>query len=176
MSDTYVSVNRLDGLAMITLRADLSDKAVIKAVKTSTSMTIPAKTTAVMDGDSGLGWMSPDELIVLCPDHERSDTVAGLTKNLAALHALVTDVSDARAVFELKGDGVREVLAKLTPVDTHPDALPLNAMRRTRFGQVAGAFWFQNATTVRIVCFRSVGDYMDMMLRQSAQKGAQVFV
>ncbi len=175
MSEPYVSVARLDGIAMITVRADLADKAVVKAVKTSTGMTVPATASALMDGDSGLGWMSPDELLVVCPETERAATVDGLTANLSKSHALVVDVSDARAVFELKGAAVRDVLAKLVPTDTHTDALPQNALRRTRFGQVAGAFWFQDATTVRIVCFRSVADYMHRMLDQSTAAGSEVF-
>ncbi|MGB1235511.1 MAG: sarcosine oxidase subunit gamma [Planktomarina sp.] len=173
MSDTYVNVTRIQGQGMLTLRADLSDKAVVKAVRTALGQDVPATSTASDDGMAGAAWMSPDELLILCADANRADTMAKLQKALAKTHHLLVDVSDARAVFTLDGDGTREVLAKLSPSDVM--SLAANDLRRTRLGQVVSAFWLSSDSAATIVCFRSVGDYMHKMLLKSASPLAKVF-
>jgi sarcosine oxidase subunit gamma len=93
---------------------------------------------------------------------------------LGQTHNLVVNVSDARAVFALKGDGVRDVLAKITPVDLRPEVLPDGLMCRTRLGQVAGAFWLTDDTTLWVICFRSVAAYVYDVLTDAADKTAQI--
>ena len=50
-------------------------------------------------------WMSPDELLLLCPHGEAAETAARLREALAPEHALVVDVSDARALIDGRGAG-----------------------------------------------------------------------
>lgn len=173
MSDTYVNVARVEGQGMLTLRADLADKAVAKAVKSALDHDLPATSTATVDGMTGAAWMSPDELLILCADADRAETMAKLQKALTKTHHLIVDVSDARAVFTLDGDATREVLAKLSPSDVM--SLNANDLRRTRLGQVVSAFWLSSDSAATIVCFRSVGDYMHKMLLKSASPLAKVF-
>ena len=69
---------------------------------------------------------------------------------------------------------MRDVIAKLAPVDMHPGQFNGTMFRRTRFAQVPAAFWMPDAQTVRIVCFRSVARYMFDLLRIAAQPGSEV--
>ncbi|EYD77037.1 Sarcosine oxidase gamma subunit [Rubellimicrobium mesophilum DSM 19309] len=118
--------------------------------------------------------MSPDELLLFVARDEVGAAVARLSEALAGTHHLVTDVSDLRVCLRLDGPEVREVLAKLTPADLHPDVFGPAMVRRSRLGQVAAAFWLEGEGA-RVVCFRSVGDYMLALLRQSAVDGAVGF-
>ncbi|MDX1780091.1 MAG: sarcosine oxidase subunit gamma family protein [Thalassovita sp.] len=161
---------------MITLRGDLASGAVSKAVKAATGQGVPAQRKINSGDDRAVAWMSPDELLILVPYGEVAATVARLTEALDGEHALVQDVSDARAVFRLTGapGALREVLAKLAPVDLSPEAFRPGDVRRTRLAQVAGAFWFDDSTTARVICFRSVADYAFKLLCLSAEEGGEV--
>jgi sarcosine oxidase subunit gamma len=93
---------------------------------------------------------------------------------LSTQHTLLSDVSDARAVFTLKGANVREVVAKLAPVDIAPSQFAPGEMRRTRFGQIATAFWMTGEDELKIICFRSVAEYMYKQLCICATQGSEL--
>ncbi len=142
---------------MVTLRGDLSELAA--AVETVTGCAMPDKRRIVQAGDKAVGWMSPDELLLLVPYAETSQTVAALEEQLAGRHHLAVDVSDARASFRIEGPGAREVLARLCPADLSPAAFGPGELRRTRLAQVPAAFWMEESGTFTLVCFRSVATY-----------------
>ncbi len=160
---------------MITLRGDLGAAAVKKAAKAVAGLTIPEPGAAHVDGGAGLCWMSPDELLILCPYTEVATRLEALRKALAKSHALAVNVSDARAMFTLSGAHAREVLAKLCPVDLDPAAFGPGAFRRTRMSQVPAAFWMRDDGTFQIVCFRSQAQYVFDLLTVAAQPGSEVF-
>ncbi len=185
MSEPISALNHasFDGIArieecglqgMITLRGDLSDKLVIKAVKDATGQKMPGQREAFVDGETGVCWMSPDELLVLVPYAEVQAKLAAMQDALSGVHALAVNVSDARAVFRVSGSTAREVLGKVAPVDFSSDAFQPGQIRRTRLAQVAGAFWMDDAESFRVVCFRSVADYVFKLLKVAAQPGSEV--
>ncbi|KUJ82182.1 sarcosine oxidase subunit gamma [Ruegeria profundi] len=159
---------------MITLRGDLSDKVLAKAVKDATGQKVPGQREALVKGDTGVCWMSPDELLVLVQYAEVNAKLADIAGALSGTHALAANVSDARAVFRVSGPNAREVLGKLAPVDLSPDAFQPGQIRRSRLAQVAGAFWMDDAETFRVVCFRSAADYVFKLLKVAAQPGSEV--
>ncbi len=185
MSEPVSALNRasFDGLVrieecapqgMITLRGDPAARAVKSAATAAGGVRMPGVNGINLKGESGLCWMSPDELLVLCPYDEVAATLERMQKTLAKTHALAVDVSDARAMLRVSGPAAREVLAKLCPVDLSPDAFRPAMMRRTRMAQVAAAFWMEDADSFRVVCFRSVAEYAFTLLKTAAQPGAQV--
>ncbi|UWR01580.1 sarcosine oxidase subunit gamma [Ruegeria conchae] len=159
---------------MITLRGDLSDKVLAKAVKDATGQKVPGQREALVDGDTGVCWMSTDELLVLVPYAEVEAKLAAMTNALSATHALAVNVSDARAVIQVSGSNAREVLGKLAPVELSAEAFQPGQIRRSRLAQVAGAFWMDDAETFRIVCFRSAADYVFKLFKIAAQPGSEV--
>lgn len=169
-----VTITETGPLGMITLRGDLSDKALAKAAVVAGGVNLPDQGHCNTEGSQGIAWMSPDELLILCPYADVHDRLADLRDKLAGSHALVVNVSDARAVFDISGDHAREVIAKLAPVDMHPDQFNGTMFRRTRFAQVPAAFWMPDATSARIVCFRSVAQYMLDLLKTAAMPGSEV--
>ena len=160
---------------MITLRGDLSAKAVKSAATAASGVRrVPDQRQANVSGEKGLCWMSPDELLVLCPYGAVAEALEKMQAALAGSHALAVNVSDARAVVRLSGPAAREVLAKLCPVDLAPAAFTPGMFRRTRMAQVPAAIWMTDAQTIHIVCFRSVAQYVFDLLRGASEAGSEV--
>ena len=161
MSD--VTIRRVAALGMITLRGDLG--VLGAATARVVGLDAPEMRMSVAEGHARLLWMSPDELLLTGPAAGIADWAKALTDVLGDDFATVAIVSDARAVFDLDGPQVPDLLAKLCPVDF--DALAAAEVRRTRLAQVAAAFW-REGSGWRLVCFRSVADYVEAALRNAA--------
>lgn len=154
---------------MITLRGDLDDAGLKAAVKSVTGLAVPGVREIKHGKKGSVAWMSPDELLLIVA-YQDADAVAGkLSSALQGKHALVANVSDARAVFSIDGKGCREVIAKGAPVDMSPAAMPVGQIKRTRLGQVAVAFWMADTESIELVCFRSVAPYVFEWLSVAGQ-------
>lgn len=160
---------------MVTLRGDLSDKKLVKAVKAHAGA-VPGQREIALKGEHGAAWMNPDELFLLCPHGEAAALVDSLNAALSGTHFLAVNVSDARAVFEVSGTSAREVLAKLMPVDFAAEAFTQGMIRRSRMAQVPAAVWMSGEESFTVVCFRSVAQYAFDVLCVAAQPGSEVEV
>ena len=160
---------------MVTLRGTLDDAGFGKAVNAVSGLDVPEQGGATVTGDWGLLWMSPDELMMLCPYDEAGAAAETLAGRLTGGHALAVNVSDARAVIRLTGEdaALREVLARLSPADLRPAALPVGRVRRTRVAQAAAAIWFEAPGEARVIAFRSVADYVFALLSGAARPGSE---
>ena len=171
-----VTVRELGLRGMVTLRGDLSSRKLQNVCKRLTGVAFPNQGGVASEGDKGLAWMSPDEVLVMVPHAEAAEAVAAIEKALKGEHFLAVNVSDARAVFSVQGAFSREVIAKLAPADLHPDRFKEGMMRRTRLGQVAAAFWMVDEETFHVICFRSVAEYTFKLLAASAGAGRVGFL
>ncbi len=171
----FVTIRDAGPRGMIQLRAELDDAGVASALK-GAGFDLPGVGELVGTLERGVLWMSPDEQMILCRRDEAEATVATLAEALGGLHALVANVSDARAVFRLTGEGaaVREMLAKLSPADLRRRALPPGRVRRTRLAQVPAAFWFVGDDEAVLTCFRSVAGYVLDLLSKATTPGSEV--
>ena len=169
-----VSVKEAGLRGMITLRGDLASAKMKAAVKKVAGVEVPDVRAINLDGEKGAAWMSPDELLIIVPYAEAPSASAALSKALKGSHHLVASVSDARAVFCIKGKGARDVLAKLSPSDLSPAALQPGEIRRTRLAQAAGAFWMTGPDSFDIVAFRSTATYIMGLLKNAAKPGSEV--
>ncbi|WP_425101292.1 sarcosine oxidase subunit gamma [Tropicibacter sp. S64] len=172
--DGLVKIEEIGPLGMITLRGDLASHDMTHALSGVTGAALPQTRRASVDGDRAVLWMSPDELLVLCPYADVTGAVDTLGQALAGSHSLVANVSDARAVFRLTGGNIREVLAKISPADLSPEGLPVGEVKRTRFAQVAAAFWLTSEEEATVICFRSVADYTFALLKTAAHPDSAV--
>ena len=172
--DGYCKVEEAGLVGMITLRGDLSSAGVAKAVKAATGADMPGQGEIIEGAKGRAGWMSPDELLLIVDHAKAADFVAAASKSLAKEHALVVNVSDARAVYRVTGDAVREVLAKLSPADTA--AMVPGQLRRTRIAQIPAAFYLTDEKTAELICFRSVAQYAFDILKDAAMSGGEVGV
>ena len=176
MSEPLGSVRRAGPRGMIAVRCDLGDRALRSVATGVTGVDFPDTLEANCVGETGLCWMSPDELLVMVPKAGLPEALQRIEAALEGVHALVADVSDMRAVFLVEGAGVRDVLAKVSPVDVRSAALPPGRFRRTRIGQVAGAFWLRDAESAEVLCFRSVGTYVEGLLGEAAETGGAALI
>ncbi|WP_341366409.1 sarcosine oxidase subunit gamma family protein [Yoonia sp. BS5-3] len=156
---------------MITLRGDLADPKLHAICTGLAGVDFPGAMRANCVGQKGLCWMSPDEILILLPYAEVPKALGMIDAALEGTHYLAQSVSDARAVLSVEGGFCREVIAKLAPVDLHPDAFRPGDFRRTRLGQVAAAFWMRDEACFEIICFRSVAGYAFDLLAASAKAG-----
>ncbi len=154
-------------VAMVTLKAVLT-KATSASIKKALGTPVPTARRIA----NGIAWMAPDELLIMVPQGSTPQAIIDrLTAEIKA-PMLALDVSDARAVFTLKGNKAREVLAKGAPVDLSPEAFTQGDFRRTRLGQVAVAFWLEADDEITLVCFVSLKQFMFDWLVNAAQKGS----
>jgi len=160
-------------VGMITIRGDFASAAFKKAVLGVAGGALPEVRKFVANDLGGMGWMSPDELLLICEYNKAAQTVLALKTALDAEHSLVANVSDARTMFRLEGAGARELIAKGAPVDLSPAAFGPGDLRRSRLGQVAAAFWASENGSLSLVCFRSVGAFVYDWLVASAKDGAR---
>ena len=171
MAPGEVTIREAGLRGMIILRGDLSNKKLRSVCKKLSGVAFPEKGQAFCDGEQGLCWMSPDELLVMVPYAQAAEAVDQIDKALSGTHYLAENVSDARALIFVEGPYAREVIAKLAPADLHPDNFKPGDFRRTRLGQVAAAFWMRDEDTFEVICFRSVAGYTFDLLAASAQAG-----
>ena len=159
-------VQRLEMRGMISLRCDESLTVGVAGLNR------PSMGRIDVQGDSALAWMSPDEVLLMVPLADVSAALVQIAAQFQGVHHLAVDVSDARAMFVLTGTDAREVMAKLAPVDFHPDSFGPGRFVRSRLGQVAAAFWMTEGHDIHVICFRSVADYVADLLTRSAKDGA----
>ncbi|MEM6409367.1 MAG: sarcosine oxidase subunit gamma family protein [Pseudomonadota bacterium] len=160
---------------MITVRGDLADAGFTKAIKSLTGCAVPEVRRCEAKGDFAVAWMSPDELLILCPYDAAEPGVAQIAEDLAGSHHLVVNMSDARAVFRVSGEKAAQVIAKLAPIDISPDAFGIGDFRRTRLAQTPAAFWMPEPGVIELICFRSVAEYALAVLSRAAMPGSEVW-
>ncbi|WP_417724625.1 sarcosine oxidase subunit gamma [Salipiger sp.] len=171
--DGLVRVEDLGPVGQITLRGDFSSAPFRDAVTDTAGIDFPAPRCATWTPERSVLWLSPDELLLLLPYDRAAAVTAALSDRLAGEHALVANTSDTRAHLRLRGPAVREVLARLSPADLSPQALPVGELRRTKLAQVAAAFWFRTPEEAQLFCFRSVAVYAFDLLKNAAQPGTE---
>ncbi len=169
MAEALARITQVDDLGMIQIRADLARAG--DAIAGAAGLAIPDEGRVTSDGTRRLGWMSPDELLLVLPRVELADALAALTDALSTEHALVLDVSDMRAVFRIQGARAVQVLMKLCPTDLA--GMPEDGLRRTRAAQAACGIWREPGGYV-LIGFRSVGDYLRGLLEGAAVPGSQL--
>ena len=169
--DGFAQVQEIGPLGMITLRAKPDLPGLAAAVKKVGGLPMPEVRRIATKGDRSIGWMSPDEWLIVLPYAEVDAAIEALNKALAGKHFLAVNVSDARCVFRIKGPKSDQVLMKLSPVDQ--SALAEGELRRTRLAQVACAFW-RDEEGHTLVAFRSVAAYVMGLLTHSAQPGSEL--
>lgn len=167
----FVTIREAGLQGMVTLRADLAAKPVIKAIKDATGCAIPKQRRVTSGEAASVAWMSPDEVMIFCAHDKAASIASALATALKGSFATVAVVSDARAVFSVQGAAWRDALAKICPVDF--STLSEGDIRRTRAAQVAAAIWVSGKEEATLVCFRSVAGYMFDLLSTVSAKGSE---
>ena len=165
------------GRGMIDLRGDLKDRKFAQAARKVLGVDLPkTPRTSVAKGGVTVLWLSIDQWLIACAGGKTAQLLVNLNKALAGVHSLAVDLSDARAIIRLKGNGVREVLMKGAPVDLLAPEMIKGAARRLRFGEIAAMVHIvdDRPDTFDLYVFRSYADFAWDWLAQTATKPAAV--
>ena len=170
----YVTIRQKCDHSMFTLRANLASNKVKSAVKTGLKLTVPKRGTYAQNNEVILAWMSPDELLIIVPEAERSAAFAALEQALEGCIICLRMCPMLGRRFTIEGGSAREVVAKLAPMDISAAQFPVGGFARTRFAQVAGAIFVEQEDRLSLICFRSVQDYVFALLCGAAKLGSEV--
>jgi sarcosine oxidase subunit gamma len=167
----YVKVCEKTTKGMLTVRGDLSSSKFKNAFINAVGTKLPNEVKIIL-AENNVAWMSSDELLILCNYVDITNLSQNLQMEFKGQHHMLVNVSDARALFEVSGSGVREVIAKLAPVNIA--SINIGEIRRTRFAQIAAAFWVNSDTSLSVICFSSVADYMFELLKTASLPNSKV--
>ena len=167
-------IEEMSPRGMLMVRGEFADPSIAGAVRAATGAGMPAP-LGMTRGDGGLvGWMSPDEILLILPHDAREAALYRLCETLDGGSYLVADVSDMRALFRIPGRNARDVLAKLVPIDMSYQGFGAGTFRRTRLAQVAAAVWMDDRSdqqAFEVMVMRSHAEYAFGVLRAAAAHG-----
>ena len=169
-----IKINQLVPSGLLTIRCDFDSKEIAAVIQSVVGLSIPDCRKFLINKDFQIYWMSHDELLVKSGYDNISLTETKLISKLENTHSSVVNISDSRTFFDIKGDGVQNVLGKLCPVDFSPTVFKVGDFRRTRMAQTSVALSFLSPNKFQLMCFTSVKDYIHKLLEISISKGSEV--
>lgn len=177
LPDLAISVTEIVNRGMVDLRGDPDDPPFAQAAESVLGISLPRRPrSSIAGGELSVLWLSVDQWLVQCPRAQVGDLVRRLNAALAGIPSLVVDMSDARTILRLEGEGVREVLMKGAPVDLTAPEFGQGAVRRLRFGEVAAMVHLvsQGPDIVDLYVFRSYAVYAWEWLAATGHRAARV--
>ena len=143
-------------------------------VTTETGLRLPAPQEACTRGVYCLLWLSPTEWLIELPAKEAKSLQGTLTERLATSLAVISDMSDAFASYEVRGARAAEALMSGCRVDLRPHAFPARRVVRTALADIPAVLWNPGEPQrLRCLIDRSFAGYLrdwlvDVALRQRA--------
>ena len=108
----------------------------------------PTRNTA--DGITYL-WSGPGAWLAFSDDPDLEVRLRARMNDLAA----ITDQSDGRVILRIAAAQARATLAKLVPIDLHPDVFTPHATALTLAGHISVQLWQADDGAFELACFRS---------------------
>lgn len=172
-----ISITEIVDRGMIDVRGDPHDKAFETAFETVLGVSLPRQPrSSIAAGELSVLWLSVDQWLVQCPRAQAADLAHRVRAALEGVPSLVVEVSDARAIIRLDGEGASEVIMKGAPVDlTAPEFEP-GTVRRLRFGDVAALVHMvgRHPDVVDLYVFRSYAVFTWDWLMATSPDAARV--
>jgi heterotetrameric sarcosine oxidase gamma subunit len=127
-----------EGLAVVALAIPMDgEEAAADALRRAYGVEMPAPGASAlgMDGATRLLRSAPDQLLALFT-HATPDAEQRIASDLGDA-VYLTDQTDALAALELEGPQARAALARICPLDLHPDSFAQGAGARTMMEHLA---------------------------------------
>lgn len=139
----------------------------------------PARPACVTNGGTGLVWLGPDHWLAFRRGL-RGAARFGFAPELAAAlgrAASVTEMTCSRTILRLSGPRLRDVLAKMVPVDLEETAFPAGAAALTNGGYLPVQLWRLAADepVFELACYRSYAESLVEALLHAAGEDGCVF-
>jgi sarcosine oxidase subunit gamma len=159
-------------LGHLNLRGDGEDARFVAAVAGVVGTAVPTRpNTVARGGDNVVCWLGPDEWLIVTRA-EREDAIAqGLRAGLSGLFAAVTQIGGGQTVIALRGDAVRDLLAKGCPLDLHPRAFGVDRCAQSHLAKAPILVrQVDEAPSFEIIVRRSFADYLWTWLEDAASE------
>ncbi len=176
-SGSAIDISEFQDIGLIDLRVLPKWRTTLAVAANELGFALPQ---APRTSNSGRGrtalWWSIDQWIVTGPRSRTQLLAKKLETALGQAHAMVTDVSDTRAIIRVSGDQAREVLMKGCCVNLlAPDVTP-GHVRRTQIAEIPAAIHFVSTDplTFDIYVFRSYADYIWQWLAVAGRSSATI--
>ncbi|PBP79238.1 sarcosine oxidase subunit gamma [Pseudomonas syringae] len=162
-------------LGHLTIRGNAHDPAFAAGVHKALGMELPAALMLVINGESSLQWLGPDEWLLIVPSGEEFAAEQKLRDELSGQHIAIVNVSGGQSILELSGPKVRQVLMKSTSYDVHPDNFPVGKAVGTVFAKSQLVIRRTGEETWELLVRRSFSDYWWLWLQDaSAEYGLSI--
>lgn len=138
MSDTTGTSARLrDGLGMVSIATPRAGAAALaQALHDHARLAPPAPGCWVGDDALALLWTAPSQFLAV-GDAAATQRLANALRE----HALLIDLTGARVVVRLAGPSVRDILARVLPLDLHPRAMRPGHVASTLAAHIGVQVW-----------------------------------
>ena len=167
----HEAIARLAPSGYVNLRLDPRDQAAVAAASSvigTAPLPLTPNTSIAALGLEVL-WQAYDEWLFVTRDGTQAALVSALRNALRGSHCAVTDVSDLRAGFELRGAHARDVLQKGCAVDLHPRVFVPGRCVQTALARVRVTLRCLNdGTSYQILVERSYAAYLWEWLNDAA--------
>lgn len=120
-----------------------------EALGQALGVNLPDTPRAVLDGGVRYIWAGPGAWLVMSGDPGRLDALMALS-NLAA----VSEQGDGHCLFRVQGPHMREILARLVPVDLSETVFTGDCVALTLAGHIGVKLWREGDGFI-LACFRS---------------------
>jgi heterotetrameric sarcosine oxidase gamma subunit len=127
---------------------------------------LPATSRRVTHENTTYLWSGPESWLAISDNPIFPENFSTAVRKLAA----VTDQSDGRSLFRVTGPHIRSILAKLVPIDLHPEIFPLDATALTLADHVGIQLWQEDDGAFVLACFRSYAGALHHALVEAAQE------
>ena len=158
----------------INLRGDAHDAQFVAAVARVVGAPVPTTPNTVARGDGNVVcWLGPDESLIVTPSEREGAIARELRAALAELFVAVTEISGGQTVIALRGEAVRELLAKGCPLDLHPRVFGVDRCAQSHLAKAPILIrQVDEAPSFEIVVRRSFADYLWTWLEDAASEYA----
>ncbi len=113
-----------------------SESALQDALTSEVALRLPAPGETSTRGDYALLWLTPAEWLLECPVKATDSLHSVLTRRLAGSLAVMTDMSDAFACFELRGARATDIMMSGCSLDLRSEIFPAGRVVRTSFAGI----------------------------------------
>lgn len=172
-----IALRELSDRGMIDVRGLPENAEFMSAMKKVIGFDLPMTPRTAMEGDNLAAlWLSVDQWLITLPREKIPALATSLKEALTGIYSLCVDLSDARTIFRLEGDGVREVLNKGTSVDFTNPEIGKGTVRRLRYAEIAAMVHVAgtNPDVMDLYVFRSYADYAWEYLVTSAKDSTRL--
>lgn len=169
----------------LSLRQDVSIATVIarkgmreelsRRVKEAFGFSLPGLLARSKMGEVAFATAAPDQWLATSETMGR-EAFESLLRSELAESASITNQSDGRTIFQLKGPKARDALKKGAPIDLHPREFKPGSSAVTLIAHINVHMWqCDELPTYEFVVFRSFsGAFFDFLMEASAEFGVSV--